>query len=150
MTHVTLLYFQRILSSFYPIGNMWWRDQGWDNLDNATMNPSLSLHCCTLCWEYFLVLLCLIAYPMFVSVLYVHTKVCAMFKTVYQLLKLLHIYLLMMPTLNSTKKRLVSLYIIVLFFRSSIHYLQGHPESGKMWMTLIGQILIKNLEFKIS
>ena len=28
-----------------------------------------------------------------------------------------------------------------------LHSLQGHPESGKMWMKLIDQILIKDLGF---
>ena len=31
-----------------------------------------------------------------------------------------------------------------------IHSLQGHPKSGKMWMELIDQILIKELGFKTT
>ena len=28
-----------------------------------------------------------------------------------------------------------------------LHSLQGHPESGKMWMELIDQVLLKQMNF---
>ena len=66
-----------------------------------------------------------------------------------QLPTLWQIRLLSMPILNSTRKRLTSLWINISFFLASI-LLQGHPESGKIWMKLIDRILIKDLGFKTT
>ena len=46
---------------------------------------------------------------------------------------------------EKTEKALNRQYVLPI-----LHLLQGHPESGKMWMELIDRILVKELRFKTT